>query len=187
MHKRLTIPLYNNNYNVVEIYRNNLFKLYSLDEIKSKITKDLDIIFFRRVINYGLTKFEMISILNILESRYVILKNQSNNKNILYNFIISIISLILYFIFCILLIKIYFFENTYKIEYNINLTYLNIQKIYYKPFITIGFILLITHIIISVFICLVLINKYPINYIINIRRKIIKEMIYQLENKINNI
>ena len=186
MHKRLNISLYNKN-NIVEIYRNNLFKLYSFDEIKSKITKDLDITFFRRVINYGLTKFEMISILNILEGKYLILKNQSNNKNILYNFIISIIALILYFLFCIILIKIFLFDNSYSIEYNINLKYWNIEKIYYKPLMSIGIILLIIHIIISTFICMVLINKYPTDYILNIRKKIIKEMVYQLEDKINTI
>lgn len=186
MHKRLTIPLYNKN-NIIEIYRDNLFKLFSFEEIKLKITKDLDIKFFKRVINYGLTKYEMISILNILESKYVILKNQTNNKNILYNFIISIIALILYFIFCILFIKIYFFDNTYIFEYDINSIYWNIKKIHYKPFLTIGIIILIIHIITSIFICMVFINRYPINYIINIRKKIIKEMIYELENKINTI
>jgi hypothetical protein len=34
---------------------------------------------------------------------------------------------------------------------------------------------------------MVFINRYPINYIINIRKKIIKEMIYELENRINTI
>lgn len=186
MHKRLIIPLYNKK-NIVEIYRNNLLKLFSFDEIKSKITRDLDITFFRRVINYGLTKFEMISILNILEGKYLILKKQANNKNIFNNFIISIIALILYFIFCIILIKIYFFDNTYIFEYNINIKYWNIEKIHYKPFMTIGIIFIIANIIISTFICMVIINKYPIDYISNIRKKIIKEMIYQLEDKINTI
>ena len=86
-----------------------------------------------------------------------------------------------------MLFKIYLFDNLYAIEYNINSSYLNINKAYYKPFVSIGIILFIIHASFCVFMYMVLINKYPINYILNIRKKIIKEMIYKLEDKINTI